>query len=355
MITCVIPTKDEAHNLPHVLKTVRWCDEVLVIDMESTDGTPEMARALGATVIAVPNTPYFDSSRERGLIEARNEWVLSLDADEMVPVPLADRLRDIAGRGRYDVTLIPRLNFKFGRQVAAGLWPDYQKRFYKKGAVSFTAGLHDYLKYNTTRVGQIEADERSALHHFNYLSVSQLIEKLNRYTSADARKPAGQPRGDGRCLPLKRFVSLYVKHRGRSEGIPGLWWSGYMAFYALAEEEKRREVTRAGACSSGEADVARLNEASSLAASERVATGATCTDVRLATLLEKGLRGGRLGRRRHDFRWAFGLSLFQALAVEMKAWEAVSGRRLAEAAQANARMELSRQWEERAVMAGVTP
>jgi glycosyltransferase involved in cell wall biosynthesis len=343
MISCVIPTKNEARNLPHVLRTVQWCDEVIVVDMESVDDTARIAADSGARVVGVPNDPDFNSSRKVGLQAARTEWILALDADEMVPVGLAEALKAFATAGRADLALIPRLNFKLGCQRGGGLWPDYQRRFYRRDAVEFVPSTHDYLICRSDRIEFLPAEAGIALHHFNYIPLADEIGKLNRYTSADvtiASSGAAVPL----WMPPKTFASLYLKHGGRKEGRPGLWWAAFRAFTDLVLRQKSLEHRKTGGVSTTESEIDWLNRETSARALQRISErgpGDAAAPLRLLlTFLRRVVgRGSRSGRV-----WGASLAAFHDLALEMKVWELAEGRSMAERAQHEMREVLAAQW-----------
>jgi GT2 family glycosyltransferase len=103
--------------------------------------------------------------------QATGDWILLLDADELVPAPLSERLRQIASDDEYDVVAVPRLNYLFGSPVWHTGWgptQDRQKRFFRRGAVAARPTIHDYLEIQPgARVLRLGYQEGSALIHFN--------------------------------------------------------------------------------------------------------------------------------------------------------------------------------------------
>jgi hypothetical protein len=346
MISCVIPTRNEAHNLSHAMASLGWCDEVVVVDMESTDGTPDTARALGARVVAVEQNPDFNMSRKVGLDAARNEWVLALDADEMVPPALAGALSDLVRGSDYDVAVMPRLNFKFGIQRGGSLWPDFQRRLYRKDAVRFVSAIHQYLEIKSERVKWFPVRDELALHHFNYSPLDQQVAKLNKYTSTDAvYAREGSNASLGR-LGLSRFAALHVKHGGWKDGIPGFWWSAHSAFYDMTQQRKWLELAAAGTVSETERVIEQLNRDTSLDAAARVERGKSRHAVSVARVARKFISALRPARSHDSIVWRAAHDAFHDLVVEMKVWEMVSGRAMAERAQDEMRAALAAQWVE---------
>jgi glycosyltransferase involved in cell wall biosynthesis len=346
MISCVIPTRNEAHNLAHALASLHWCDEVVVVDMESTDGTPELALSLGARVMAVEHSPDFNLSRKFGLDAARNEWVLALDADEMVPPALAEALLDVAHGSKYDVGVMPRLNFKFGIQRGGSLWPDYQRRLYRKDAVGFVTAIHQYLEIRSKRVKWLPVRDELALHHFNFSPLAQQIEKLNKYTTTDALYAHEPTAGSLSRIGLRRFAALHVKHGGWKEGIPGFWWSAHSAFYDMAQHNKWLEFTSKGTVEETQRFIEQLNRETSIAAKIRLDRGERRHTVSLARSAWKFATSLRPSGSLDSAVWRAASNAFRDLLLEMKVWEMVEGRTMAERAQDETRSALASQWAE---------
>lgn len=188
-ISGIIHTKNEAHRLLYVFRTLAdLCDEIVVVDMNSSDGTPDLAQNLGAHVVSVEDYGYADPARKTGLQAASHEWVMVLDADELLPSGVKAALKAVVAENLYDAVWIPRLNYMFGEKITfAGWWPDYQLRFFKKAKISYPMGIHLHPEVgDDARVGWMPAEEGSAIVHFNYRTVEDFVGRLNRYTSIEA-------------------------------------------------------------------------------------------------------------------------------------------------------------------------
>jgi len=125
-ISVVINTLNEERNLPYALRSVHsWADEIIVVDMYSEDCTVEIAKQYGATVYFHERIAAFDGARQFAIEQASNEWILVLDADELVPKPLSRTCLDIVASEQFDVVIIPRLNFLLGAPLMHSGWgPD---------------------------------------------------------------------------------------------------------------------------------------------------------------------------------------------------------------------------------------
>ena len=242
-VSAVVPTLNEAANLPNLLPTLVWCDEVIVIDQGSTDATREVAAEHGARVLEVEWRPVFDAYRALGAERATGDWILQLDADEMVPLSLADELQRLARRPDVDIVAMPRLNYFQGPLPAGGLWPDLQYRFFRRGAVELAPEIHSNYKLRSDRIHRLPPSPRLALHHFHYPGASRFLSKLDHYTDLELDKDDDAEPGAGAFLwtPLRVFVSRYLKHGALRYGWRGLWLSVFWSFYFFVRAVKRWE------------------------------------------------------------------------------------------------------------------
>jgi glycosyltransferase involved in cell wall biosynthesis len=254
-LSVVINTLNEERNLPFALRSVRpWADEIVVVDMHSDDRTVEIARSFGARVFTHERMGFADPARAFACAQATGDWILVLDADELVPPPLSRRLRALAAEGAADVVRIPRLNFLLGGPLLHSGWNperDRQLRFFRRGAVTMTPLIHRAPEPRPgTRMLDLPYEAGSALLHFNYLDADQFLERLNRYTSIEAVQALA--RGD-RSTPLRTLVAAaaewarrYVWHAGFRDGWRGFYLCLFMAFYRVAAAAKLEERTAVG-------------------------------------------------------------------------------------------------------------
>jgi glycosyltransferase involved in cell wall biosynthesis len=254
-ISVVINTLNEEHNLPFALRSVRqWADEIIVVDMHSDDRTREIAEEYGARVYLHERVGYADPARGFALAQATGDWILILDADEVVPAPLSERLRRVASAGEYDVVAIPFINYFFGAPVWHAGWGPAQnlhERFFRRGAVAATPKLHAYLvPLPGSRILELEYEEGLAVAHFNYVGISHFVEKLNRYTDVEARRLVAEGHVPGPTRAVARgareAVRRYIGRRGFRDGWRGLYLAVLMGFYAFATAAKAKELKSVG-------------------------------------------------------------------------------------------------------------
>jgi len=238
MLSVVITAWNEAKNLPRVIKSVSGlADEIVVVDTGSTDDTAHVARQLGAKVFRHPHTRYVEPVRNFSIAKARGDWLLLLDADEEVPSSLADLIRQVILEDKADYYRIPRKNLIFGRWIhSTHWWPDYVYRLFKKGHVQWSDAIHSVPI--TSGIGaDLPIQEATSLIHHHYESISQFIDRLNRYTDIQAdellTKNYRFSWADLLSKPADEFLTQYFARRGYADGLHGLILSLLQTFSAL--------------------------------------------------------------------------------------------------------------------------
>lgn len=227
MISAVINTFNEERNIRRVIESVKWANEIVVCDMQSDDQTAKIAKGLGANIILHKRSRYVEPARNFAISKASGEWILVLDADEQVPESLKGRLIEIASKmDQIDYVRIPRKNFIFGKWMQASMWwPDLNIRFFRKGKVKWGDKIHSSPEVSGLGL-DLPADEKWAIVHHNYQTITQFLERMNRYTDIQAEelKKAGY-QFDWRDLfekPLNEFLSRFFASHGYKDGWHGL-------------------------------------------------------------------------------------------------------------------------------------
>lgn len=238
-ISVVINTLNEEKNLSRAIASVRkLADEIVVVDMESDDNTIEIAKAAGAKVFTHKRTGYVEPARNYAIDKCDGDWILILDADEEISGKLAAKLADVtksdAGANYYR---LPRKNIVFGKWLEhSRWWPDYNIRFFRKGSVIWDDTIHSIPKASGEGI-DLPVSENSAIIHYNYSSVFQYIERLNRYTDIQAESlvKSGYKFNwqDLIRKPVSEFLSRLFDGEGYKDGIHGLALSLLQAFSEL--------------------------------------------------------------------------------------------------------------------------
>ncbi len=240
-LTIIVHTKNSALTLKQCLGSLPAVNELLVVDMASTDDTVRIAKEFQARVIAVADAGYVEPARSIALAAATQPWILIVDADESLPMAVADWLPALLEQNEYTIFALPRRNVIFGRPLEhTGWWPDYQVRLFQKGAVTWTDVIHAQPDC-TSQPHQLPADDDHAILHQNYQQVSQFLDRMNRYTTIEARCAAQTASGAWLTQQSGEFFSRLVSRQGWQDKEQGLAVSLLQSFYPLVTALKRWE------------------------------------------------------------------------------------------------------------------
>ena len=229
-LSVILITHNEAGNIAACLESVAFADEWIVVDSGSTDATCEIARALGATVVATTDWPGFGAQKNRALALAQGRWVFSIDADERVTPELAASIRQAvaadasghagaAGSRQLVGHELSRLSNFCGQWMRHGDWyPDRVLRLFKRGAGRFS---DDRVHERLIVVGPVGRLTGELLHH-SMPALEDALDKMNRYSSGRAldKVAAGAKGGLRSALShgLWAFLRCYGLRRGFLDG-----------------------------------------------------------------------------------------------------------------------------------------
>jgi len=247
VISAVVHTRNEEHNLAACLETLAFADEIVVVDNESTDRTVALAKKAGARVRYFKgHFGYPEPARVYGLSQLKGEWVFILDADERATPELARELVNLSrNASAHSGYWVPIKNFHFGQWLKHGnLYPDLHLRFFKRAAGGYPeVGIHRGIQVNGS-VGRVAGD----ILHYSYRSLEHYFEKFDRYTTAEAERILSQgrrPTGyDLVIKPLHRFFKTYVAKLGFLDGLPGFLYHAFSSAYIFASELKAWDAYR---------------------------------------------------------------------------------------------------------------
>lgn len=219
-LSVIIITRNEAVNIRACLDSVRFADEIIVVDSESTDETPAICRELGAVVLTVPFRGY-GHQKNRALDQAHGEWVLSVDADERVPFPLRDEiLAAIASANAADGYRVARRNYVGNVWIRHGGWyPDYTVRLFRRNCGRFSERhVHEAVELNGRT-----ATLREALDHHACRDFGQFAKRQEAYARLAANDLARRGRRatmlDVWLRPLYTFARSFLLRGGFLDGV----------------------------------------------------------------------------------------------------------------------------------------
>jgi glycosyltransferase involved in cell wall biosynthesis len=247
-LSVVIIARNEEVNLPRCLDSVKWADEIIVVDSGSVDRTVQIAQESGARIV---NTEWtgFGPVKQAGVNAAEGEWVLSIDADEVVPEALADEINAMLKKDNETVGYyLPRLTQFLGRWMRHGGWyPDYVLRLFRRDR----GGFDGAVVHETVQVSGPTARLRHALKHYSYPDLDSYFDKLNRYTTLAAQDLHRRGRTAGLIKiminPIAKFLKQYCVRGGWLDGREGLILALLSAGYVMTKYAKLQDLNRRAA------------------------------------------------------------------------------------------------------------
>jgi glycosyltransferase involved in cell wall biosynthesis len=231
-VSVTIITRDEAANIAAAIESVRWADEIVVVDSGSTDATVEIARRYTDRVVVRP-WPGFVAQKNFAAEQARHDWILSIDADERVPPELAAEIQALlAGTPTAAGYRIPRVTFHLGRWMRSTDWyPDYQLRLYDRRRARWKGRLVHESVHTDGLVERLRAE----LQHYPYRDIAHHLQTMDRYTTLAAQQLFEDGRRAGwidlLVTPRLTFFRNYVLRGGFRDGMPGLVVSIMNSYY----------------------------------------------------------------------------------------------------------------------------
>lgn len=257
-ISCVIITYNESINIRRCLASASWADEIIVVDSKSEDGTASIAKEYTPKVFT-QEWLGFARQKEFACGLASFEWILSIDADEVVTSELAQEIRQ-------KIDLYPeiygywiRRRSRFLNRWIKHAWqPDWVLRLFRKGEGFFEEKqVHEgvTLKGQTARLeGKIE--------HYPFENLSHNLKKLDQYSTLSASQLMGRRKG-GILLklvfsPILGFFKTYILKQGFRDGVPGLILSGLHSYYIFTKYAKCWELKNTKETQEGFSEEARV-------------------------------------------------------------------------------------------------
>lgn len=251
-ISVVIATKDEERNIRDCLESVKWADEIVVVDDASKDRTVEICREFTSNIIPKDSKGDFHFNKNLGIERSSGEWILSIDADERITQELCREIKDAIGKSDKLGYYISRKNYFLGKWIRGCGWsPDYIIRLFRKGSTRWPLIAEDF--HGTPNIKQKEKTGylKNAMLHYTYSSFTQFLEKFNLYTSALAKQEyiRGKKTNFLLCFLLKPCFVFFHKYfflRGYIDGFRGFFISiasglTILMTYAKLWEKRRKD------------------------------------------------------------------------------------------------------------------
>jgi len=241
-VSAVIITYNEAHNLKKSLPKLHWCNEIIIVDSGSQDDTIEVCKQFGCKIFYRKFEGY-GMQKRFAVKQAKNDWVICLDADEILSNELVDEIMTEMLKPKADGYLIPMNFFFMGKEFKHGKesWRFFMRLFNKNKGNFNIDKVHEKIELdgNTQKL-------KNLIYHHSYTSYTQYFEKFNKYSSFGAE--AGFQKRKTRsvamvicAIPLN-FLKYYFLERNFLNGIKGFYWSVLNAFYHFVKYIKLREM-----------------------------------------------------------------------------------------------------------------
>ncbi len=252
-ISVVIATKDEERNIRDCLESVKWADEIVVVDDESKDRTVEICREYTSNIIPNDSKGDFHVNKNLGIERSSGDWILSIDADERITQKLSREIKDAIGKSDKLGYYISRKNYFMGRWIRGGGWfPDYIIRLFRKGTARWPLMAEDFHGTPNIKEKAQKGYLKNAMLHYTYFSFTQFLEKFNLYTSALAKQEynRGKKMNFLVCFLLRPCFVFFRKYfflRSYIDGFRGFFISVSSALtifmtYAKLWEMRRKDL-----------------------------------------------------------------------------------------------------------------
>jgi len=216
-ISVTVLTKNSSKYLAKCLQSVAKFNEIVVLDNGSTDNTIEIAKSF--VNVKVYESPFigFGPLKNLAVSYASNDWIFSLDSDELVTKELFDELNNLKFDNNFYGYFVPRLNNFFGKEIkTCGLYPDYTIRLFDRTKAQFSnVQVHESVQLKSN-IGYLKSD----IYHHAYSTIEEFIAKQNRYSTLNHKKKSVLK---AIINPYWTFFKLYFLKLGFLDG-----WHGFI-------------------------------------------------------------------------------------------------------------------------------
>ena len=245
-VSAVVIAYNDEPNMRPCLESVKWADELIVVDSHSTDATEAISREYTDTVFQ-HEFSGFGKLRNDAVAHASHDWILSLDTDERATSELQEEIRSKLDQGpEAQAFFVPRRNYFLGRWIKrSGWYPDYrQPQFFHKNHLRYKEDLvHESFELDG-RLGYLKGH----VDQYPFRDVDQYLVKMDRYSTLMAEEMVKRGRRfhvhQLLSHPLFTFFKMYVMRRGFLDGKPGLILAGLYAYYTFVKYAKLWEATK---------------------------------------------------------------------------------------------------------------
>ncbi|MDM8539103.1 glycosyltransferase family 2 protein [Desulfobacterales bacterium HSG17] len=229
-ISAYIIAYNESEKIEAAINSVKWADEIIVADSNSTDGTTDIAKSMGAKVVQIPFKGFGDL-RNQAIEACHYEWIFSLDSDERCTQDVYEEIvKIVKSDNPLDAYYVPRKNFFMGKWIKySGYYPDYrQPQLFRKGIMTFSLEpVHESFELLTSKIGYL----KNPIWQFPFKDFEQIMHKADRYSTLGAEKLNQE--GKDSCMATAFFHGLwaFIHHFFLKAGFFDGWAGFVIAFY----------------------------------------------------------------------------------------------------------------------------
>jgi glycosyltransferase involved in cell wall biosynthesis len=245
-LSVVVITLNEEKRLANCLRSLPRGSEVVVLDSGSTDRTPEIAREFGASFQHRTFTNHAEQKNAAVALASR-DWILSIDADEVLSPELAEEIADLcrAGSSLHQGYAIRRRLVFMNRRLRYGKSTDFPLRLFRRDAGCFKSEIHERVVLSKGNAGRL----KGSMDHYSYDSLDDYFTRFNWYTSLVAKNHVKSGKSQVSLIahvlrPWFEFVSRFIFRGGFLDGYPGYTYALLSSFYTYVKYAKFRELTR---------------------------------------------------------------------------------------------------------------
>jgi len=238
MLSVALAVNNEENNIRACLSSIAdIAGEIVVVDGGSTDKTAEIAKEFGAKIIQTDNPPIFHINKQKALDACQGDWIIQLDADEVVTGELKKEIEVIiTNQEPINGYYIPRRNYFLGHFMRkGGQYPDYVIRLVRRGKARFPCkSVHEQIEIEG-KVGYL----KNPLLHYSYRSIAEYWKKANTYITLSTLelKKKNIKISFLSCIqyslikPIQTFFSLFIRHKGFMDGVYGFLFALFSSLH----------------------------------------------------------------------------------------------------------------------------
>jgi len=249
-LSVALAVYNEEKNIEACLSSIQSiADEIVVVDGGSTDATVAIAKKFTSKIIRTTNPPMFHINKQKALDACTGDWILQLDADEIIPEDLKEEIMNVIKdeRGKINGFNIPRKNYFWGHWMRkGGQYPDYVIRLVRRGKAHFPCKtVHEQIAVEGD-IGYLT----NPMDHLSYRTREDYWRKADAYTTLTAMEMKQKHIKNSGLLwftymivkPEQTFFALFFRHKGFMDGLPGLIFASWSALHFPIAYKKYEKI-----------------------------------------------------------------------------------------------------------------